>query len=66
MIRNWISTAALVALGFMSVGCNSDSDEAVAEVKSIAFSPVEIAANDTEKQEMRVSNNLSVTYSDDR
>ncbi|MCW8822303.1 MAG: DUF839 domain-containing protein, partial [Sulfurovum sp.] len=61
MIRNWISTAALVALGFTVVGCNSDSE---AEVKSIAFSPVTIAANDTEKQEMRVSNNLSVTYSD--
>lgn len=64
MVRNWISTAALVALGFTVVGCNSNSDEAVSEVTSIAFSPVAIAANDTEKQEMRVSNTLSVAYSD--
>jgi len=62
MIRNWISTAALVALGFSVVGCNSDS---VAEVKSITFSPVELSANDAEKISMRVSDKLTVTYSDD-
>jgi uncharacterized lipoprotein NlpE involved in copper resistance len=33
MIKNWISTATLVAIGFTVVGCNSssDSDQTVAE-----------------------------------
>ena len=67
MIKNWISTATLVAIGFTVVGCNSssDSDQTVAEVKSITFSPVALSSNDDEKKVMRVSDTLTVTYSDD-
>ncbi len=67
MSKSWISMATLVALGFTVVGCNSnsDSDQAAAEVKSIAFLPVALSANDDEKKIMRVSDKLTVTYSDD-
>ncbi|WP_373031693.1 alkaline phosphatase PhoX [Sulfurovum sp.] len=67
MIKNWISTATLVAIGFTVVGCNSssDSEQTVAEVKSITFSPVALSSTDDEKKVMRVSDTLTVTYSDD-
>ena len=72
MRKNWISTATLVAIGFVVIGCNSSSDtEDKAQdttsktVSSIAFAPVELSADDNQKQMMRVSEKLIVTYSDE-
>lgn len=80
LTRKSISMAALVALGFTVVGCNSNSDATTAlvdtvsvdtasvdtaAVKSIAFAPLALSADDAEKQVMRVADKLTVTYSDD-
>lgn len=60
-----ISIAASVLLASLTmVGCGSDSDENKS-VSAVAFSPVALSANDAEKQKMRVSEKLTVTYSDD-
>ena len=62
-MNKWLSVAASTALMFSMVGCSSDGDSS-AKVASIKFAPIAISANDAEKQNMRVSNKLTVTYSD--
>lgn len=67
-----ISIAASVLLASLTiVGCGSDSDSennaSTADTKTVsavAFAPVALSANDAQKQEMRVSDKLTVTYSD--
>lgn len=56
--------ASLVLASFTMVGCDSD-DSDNATVSGISFAPVALSANDTEKQTMRVSEKITVTYSDD-
>ena len=55
-----LSLAASTALMFSLVGCTNDTNNT--SVSSIEFSPVALSVNDTEKETMRVSNNLKVTY----
>jgi secreted PhoX family phosphatase len=63
-----VSVAASLALVALSmVGCGSSSDDkskSVAQVSAIEFAPVALAANDAEKKQMRVSEKVTVTYSD--
>jgi len=60
-MNKWLSVAASAALVFSMVGCDDDSDSKT--VSTLKFAPVALSANDTEKQNMRVSNKLTVTYS---
>ena len=60
-----LSAAAAAVLTIGWTGCGSDSNDDGASVKAIAFAPLALSANDAEKQQMRVSNRLTVTYSDD-
>ena len=56
-----VSIAASIVLASLTmIGCGSEDKT----VSSIAFAPVELSSNDTEKQSMRVSNKLTVSYSD--
>jgi len=66
MMNRWVSTAASTALMVSVVGCSSsnNSNNSSNEVSSIEFAPVALSANDTEKQNMRVSRSLTVTYAD--
>ncbi len=57
-----VAAAAVLAIGW--TGCGSDSNDSKS-VKSITFAPLALSANDTEKQQMRVSSKMTVTYSDD-
>ncbi|MBD3790182.1 MAG: DUF839 domain-containing protein [Campylobacterales bacterium] len=55
----------LGALSLTFTACDSNNNDKVsAEVKSIAFEPVELSANDSEKTQMRVSPKMIVTYDD--
>lgn len=59
-----ISVAASMVLATLSmVGCSSSDDAKT--VSSIKFAPVALSADDSQKQVMRVSEKLTVTYSDD-
>ncbi|MFT5659659.1 MAG: secreted PhoX family phosphatase [Sulfurimonas sp.] len=59
-----ISIAASIALASLTiVGCSSDGSQEK-EVKGIAFTPVELSSNDTQKRSMRVSDTLTVSYTD--
>jgi len=73
MMTKWLSVAASAVLVFVIIRCDDgvDGKDGVAAnasastvVSSIKFIPVAISANDTEKQTMRVSNKLTVTYAD--
>ncbi len=57
--------ASIVLVSATMIGCSSDSDSKSKKVSAIKFSPVALAANDSQKQIMRVSDSLEVTYSDD-
>ena len=56
-----LSAAAAAVLVIGWTGCGSSNSKSV---KSIAFAPLALSANDSEKQNMRVSDKLTVTYSD--
>lgn len=59
--------ASLVLASLTMVGCGSDDDsatEAVKSVSAVSFAPVALSANDSQKQMMRVSSKVTVTYSD--
>lgn len=62
-MKKHLSIAASAVLALTMAGCGG-SDEEQPTVDAIAFSSVALSANDTEKQEMRVSETISVTYSD--
>ena len=62
LIKKSLSIVAIAALGFMMVGCKSSDNKT--QIASIAFAPVALSANDAEKKVMRVSDKLTVTYSD--
>jgi len=62
-VKKHLSIAASAVLALTMAGCGG-SDEEQPTVDAIAFSSVALSANDTEKQEMRVSDTISVTYSD--
>ncbi len=66
MMNRWVSVAASAALMVSVVGCSSsnNSNNSSNEVSSVEFAPVALSANDTEKQNMRVSRSLTVTYTD--
>lgn len=61
-VKKHLSIAASAVLALTMAGCGSDEEQPT--VDAIAFSSVALSANDTEKQEMRVSDTISVTYSD--
>ena len=61
-MNKWLSVAATAALMFSFIG-HADAN-ASSKVVSIKFAPVALSANDAQKQGMRVSNKLTVTYAD--
>jgi len=60
MKRKLLYTAVVLALGVTA--CSSNDGEKA--VTGIAFAPLALSANDAEKQQMRVSSTLTVTYDD--
>ncbi len=77
MKQTLIYMAVAVALGIAACGDNNDSNSndginsdnnmppsTSKTISGIAFAPLAVSANDTEKQQMRVSSTLTVSYSD--
>lgn len=77
-MNKWLSVAASAVLMVSIVGCDGTdgkdgapgkdgldgNSSASSVISSIKFAPLAISANDEEKQIMRVSKNLTVTYAD--
>ncbi len=59
-----LAIALAIAGGAGMVSCSSDNNSSSPAISSLKFDPIPVATSDAEKQMMRVSPQLTVTYAD--